>query len=90
MYNKCNTVKYCNAACKKKHRKKHKKQCETRVAELQDEELFKEHPPREECPICFLPLPLGENQTIFKSCCGKVICNGCIYAMDEEALGEEK
>ena len=26
--NKCHTVKYCNAACKKKHRKKHKKQCE--------------------------------------------------------------
>ena len=23
--NKCKSVKYCNAACKKKHRKKHKK-----------------------------------------------------------------
>ena len=26
--NKCKSVKYCNAACKKKHRQKHKKQCE--------------------------------------------------------------
>ena len=56
--NKCNTVKYCNAACKKKHRSKHKEACDKRVAELHDEALFKEHPPREECPICFLPLPL--------------------------------
>lgn len=32
--NKCKMVKYCNAACKKKHRSKHKKQCERRVAEL--------------------------------------------------------
>ena len=26
--NKCKSVKYCNAACKKMHRQKHKKQCE--------------------------------------------------------------
>jgi len=31
--NKCHTVKYCNAACKKKHRKKHKKQCERIVSD---------------------------------------------------------
>lgn len=30
--NKCHAVKYCNAACKKKHRKKHKKQCERMMA----------------------------------------------------------
>ena len=29
--NKCKQVKYCNAACKKKHRSKHKKQCEEYV-----------------------------------------------------------
>ena len=38
--NKCKSVKYCNAACKKKHRKKHKKACERRVAELYEEKLF--------------------------------------------------
>ena len=78
-------VTYCNAACKKKHRSKHKKACERRVAELHDEELFKEHPHREECPICLLPLPIDTGQGAFHSCCGKLICCGCIYAMNEEA-----
>src|SRR6056300_222512 len=71
--NKCKMVKYCNAACKKKHRSKHKKACERRVAELHDEELFKEPPPQDECPICLLPLP-HNGQITFKSCCGKLIC----------------
>ena len=88
MCNKCKMVKYCNAACKKKHRSKHKKQCERRVAELHDEALFKEPPPPEECPICFLPTPLNAGQSMFKSCCGKVICCGCSDAMDIEALLE--
>jgi len=79
--NKCKMVKYCNAACKKKHRTKHKKACERRVAELHDKALFKEVE-REECPICLLPIPLDASQSIFYSCCGKVICNGCIYAME--------
>ena len=35
--NKCQMVKYCNAACKKKHRSKHKKKCERRAAEIQAE-----------------------------------------------------
>jgi len=30
--NKCNQVKYCNAACKKKHRSKHKKECEEHLS----------------------------------------------------------
>jgi len=82
--NKCKEVKYCNAACKKKHRKKHKKACEDHIrkaAELRDEKLFKDPPPPEECPICFLPMPLEANQTMFKPCCGKLICIGCIHAM---------
>ena len=77
--NKCKSVKYCNAACKKKHRSKHKKACERRVAELYDEQLFKEVEP-EECPLCFLPLPSAD-QTTVESCCGKTICNGCIFAI---------
>ena len=48
--NKCDLVKYCNAACKKKHRKTHKKKCERRVAELYDERLFDDPPPPEDCP----------------------------------------
>jgi len=87
--NKCKLVKYCNAACKKKHRTKHKKKCERRVAELHDEKLFKEHPPREECPICFLPLPRKSELILFKSCCGKHICCGCIYAIAISEVSEQ-
>ena len=79
--NKCKEATYCNAACKKKHRSKHKKQCERRVAELHDELLFKE-PPNEhgDCPICFLRLPtLGSGQS-YMECCGKVVCSGCCHA----------
>ena len=78
--NKCKMVKYCNAACKKKHRSKHKKVCERRVAELHEEALFKEVEP-EECPICLLTLPLDIDKSQFQTCCGKIICHGCIYAM---------
>ena len=79
--NKCKYVKYCNAACKKKHRKKHKKACERRVAELHDEKLFADPPKTEECPICMMPLPLDINHIQFQNCCGKRICVGCIYGM---------
>ena len=83
----CKLVKYCNRDCQIAHRSQHKKACKKRAAELYDEQLFKEHQPREECPICMLPLPVYEINpnfgTTFYSCCGKNICNGCIYAMDE-------
>ena len=78
--NKCKQVKYCNAACKKKHRTKHKKHCERRVAELHDKELFKQPPPAEDCPICFLRMPTFHTGSTYKSCCGKLICSGCIHA----------
>lgn len=39
-------------------------------------------PPRDDCPICLLPLPLDETldraETCYWSCCGTTICNGCI------------
>ena len=53
----CMRVKYCNAACQRNHWPKHKKLCKLRAAELRDEALFKDPPPKEECPICFLPMP---------------------------------
>ena len=49
--NKCKQVKYCNAACKKKHRSKHKKDCEEHLrlaaeqaAKQHDIKLFKQPP----------------------------------------------
>jgi hypothetical protein len=53
----CKLVKYCNAKCQRNHWPKHKKICKLRAAELHDEALFKDPPPKEDCPICFLPMP---------------------------------
>jgi len=82
--NKCKQVKYCNAVCKKKHRTKHKKACERQAAELYDEELFKQPPLYHgDCPICFLRLPWFGNGKRYQSCCGKIICSGCLHAMEK-------
>ena len=79
--NKCKEATYCNAACKKKHRSKHKKQCEKRVSELHDGALFKEPPPEfGDCPICFLLLPTMNTGRRYMECCGKMICSGCGHA----------
>ena len=79
--NKCYSVMYCNAACKKKHRSKHKKACDKCVAEVYDEALFKQPPPQfEDCSICFLRMPSLASGRRYKSCCGKSICSGCAFA----------
>ena len=103
-------VKYCNAYCQKNHWATHKTACKLRAAELHDEALFKDPPQKEECPICFLPmphallavisLPLATISSIpiydyseakkelasmgteiyYSCCCGKSVCQGCIYS----------
>ena len=86
--NKCKSVKYCNAACKKKHRQKHKKECEEHIrlaaehtAKLRDKKLFKQPPQLHgDCPICFLLLPTLCTGRRYYECCGKEICSGCIHA----------
>ena len=88
--NKCKAAKYCNAACKKKHRSKHKKKCERRVAELHDIKLFKQPPPKEDCPICMLPLPSLHTGSAYYACCGKEICSGCCHAVEMRDLNEQK
>ena len=46
--------------------------------ELQDKDVFTPFPEREECPVCFVPMPLMEaNSSIDMHCCGKSICDGC-------------
>ena len=86
--NKCKEATYCNAACKKKHRSKHKKQCERRVVELHDEALFGEPPPQYgDCPICFLQLPSMNSGRRYMSCCGNTICVGCFHADVYDNLG---
>ena len=55
----CMLVKYCNVKSQKNHWAKLKKECKRRAAELHDEALFKDPPPKEDCPICFLPMPVN-------------------------------
>ncbi|KAL9179541.1 hypothetical protein ACHAXT_008831 [Thalassiosira profunda] len=76
--NACLEVRYCGVECQARHRRQHKKQCRARAAELFDEKLFAPPPPKEECPICFLPLP-PKLQTLYQECCGKVLCHGCAF-----------
>jgi TPR repeat protein len=86
----CNLVKYCNRTCQVAHRTAHKKACKKRLAELFDEKLFKQPPPNEDCPICYLRLPIEGNQSMYQSCCGKMLCGGCVYANTVAAADTEK
>ena len=84
----CMQVKYCSAACQKAHRSQHKKECRKRAAELHDEALFKQPPQKEDCPICFLRMPSFVSGRNYNSCCGKIICSGCIHA--GAVVGDDK
>ena len=86
----CKMVKYCNRDCQIAHRPQHKKACKKRAAELYDEVLFQDPRPRDECPICMLPLPLDARKSMFKACCGKLICDGCIVSMTIEEMRKGK
>jgi len=55
---------------------------------ISDNRLFREPPPKEDCSICMLPIPFSSGDTMikteYKPCCGKMICQGCMVASDEE------
>ncbi len=78
----CDPVKYCGDKCTEEHREQHGEDCRKRVKELHDNELFTQ--PDDscfgECPLCFLPMPFDVTRTVFKSCCSKLICKGCVHA----------
>ena len=42
----------------------------------EDPELWKPHPPSEECPVCMVPLPFFTKQRYWV-CCGKLLCTAC-------------
>ena len=55
--------------------------------EISDEELFADPPPKEDCEICFLPMPYSQScgvHTTYQVCCGKTLCNGCMRAANNE------
>jgi len=88
----CKLVKYCSRDCQISHRSQHKKECKRRAKEIHDEKLFKQPPRPEEdaCPICFLHLPFRNGGRTYMSCCGKVICCGCIHAVQSRATKVEE
>ena len=55
---------------------------EFNIADLHDRKLFTQ--PDEthlgECPLCFLPLPIDKNKSVFRTCCSEIICKGCVVA----------
>eukprot|EP00979_Chaetoceros_neogracilis_P006033 scaffold1194_cov209-Chaetoceros_neogracile.AAC.1 len=85
----CNLVRYCNTTCQAAHWPAHKKACKKRLAELFDKKLFKQPPPNEDCPICYLQLPIDEVQNMYQSCCGKMMCCGCVCANTVAAADTE-
>lgn len=63
---------------------------DNKCMEISDDELFKEPPPKEDCPICLLPIPFANGfcnvYTAYQACCGKTLCMGCNVAAGEGAL----
>ena len=57
--------------------------------QISDEELFKQPPPAEDCPICFLLLPSLASGSKYMSCCGKLICSGCVHAPVHDNQGNK-
>ncbi len=86
----CKHVKYCSVDCQRNHRPQHKRACKKRAAELKDELLFKQPESAHlgDCPICFIPISLAttEDEDVDEArysvltCCGKVVCIGCVHA----------
>ena len=58
--------------------------------EISDEELFADPPPRDDCDICFLPMPYTRAScgvtTVYQPCCGKILCYGCVSAAKSEMI----
>ena len=79
--NSCKDIKYCSVTCQKNHWPKHKQECKQRAARLRDESLFKQSPPKDDCPICFLPMPFAyDGMAALYPCCGKIVCDGCNHS----------
>ena len=93
---KCDLVEYCSDECQHEHLQKHAAACKKRAAELYDEILFKQPESfhLDDCPICFLPMPLGTYKISIQTCCSQKICNGCAHANmvreDKERLKERR
>ena len=77
----CDLVLCGSDKCREEHREQHNEKCK-REAVLNDDDLFTQPDISHlgECPLCFLPMPLDNKNSIFWACCSKTICDGCRYA----------
>jgi len=78
---------------KKIEQSKDKEDCSEIVSDIlgrldisnNDELLFRDPPPRKECPICMLPMPHANGlcgvHHAYNPCCGKLLCRGCSNEM---------
>ncbi len=84
----CDLVKYCSDGCQNNHREQHVEECNKRLGELRDDDLFTQpdESHRGECPICFLPLSLEPRKSTFMECCSQLICNGCDYSNQKREI----
>ena len=80
----CKLVKYCGVECQVAHRAAHKKACKKKARELFDVQLYAQPPGQEECPICIIPLTYNAEECTYMACCGKHICNGCVYCLPRQ------
>jgi len=55
-----------------------------------DDELFQPIPPQEDCPLCFIPLPIDSTAKVYKGCCGKTVCGGCHWEFLRVTIYERK
>ena len=66
----CNGVRCCSIECREDYYKLHDKKLFTQPDETH----------LGECPLCFLPLPIDKNKSVFRTCCSEIICKGCVVA----------
>ncbi len=85
------------ASASDKHVNELEQECKTRAAEKMNGNILFRQSERShlgDCPICLLPLPLDNENSIMQSCCTKMICIGCYYASikyeAEEKIGNGK
>ena len=76
----CKHINYCSVTCQRLNWPSHKKECKQRAAKLHDKSLFQQPLPKDDCPICFLPMSFAHQEGVgFYHCCGKIVCDGCGY-----------
>jgi hypothetical protein len=87
----CHLVSYCGDKCRENHRQQHHEACKNRRVLLHDRKLFTQPDGTNlgECPICFLPMPIDLEKSMFWTCCSEWICTGCVIAIHKSNLHDD-